>query len=168
MLVSVPMSVFLPKKPKTYHVGLLQARAYRVLKSETARVLRPYKIGSVEWTILGLLNDNQDGLKVSVLANTLGVRMPFMTNTVHLLVKRGYVSRSEGEGDRRTKVVRLTPEGKDLIDKVEPELRKEMKPLFMNIPATKLLSYFMVLKKIVGNANEENVETSKDLETYRP
>ena len=57
---------------KTYRVGLLQAKAYRVLKHHTAKALSEFNISHIEWAFLGLLYDAPKGMRSSALAKELG------------------------------------------------------------------------------------------------
>ena len=75
---------------KTYRVGLLQAKAYRILKSRTTKILEPFDISTIEWAFLGLLYDKAS-LRTKVAARELGVEAPFITALVSSLKKRSFV-----------------------------------------------------------------------------
>lgn len=60
--------------------------------------------------------DQQRGLTVSDLSHRLGVKPPTVTNMLNMLESRGLVERSMDPDDRRSVLVRLTPDGQALAD----------------------------------------------------
>ncbi|MDP8924249.1 MAG: MarR family transcriptional regulator [Chloroflexota bacterium] len=59
-----------------------------------------------------------DGLRVSEVARSLGVTLPTVTSVMDKLVERGLIRRDEDPIDRRQHVCRLTPEGRQLIERL--------------------------------------------------
>lgn len=137
---------------KTYRAGLLQAKVYRILKDETAKILKPAKISTLEWALLGALSDYRQGLQLKVLADKLGVEPAFVTVMVQALKKRGLVTRISHEHDKRSKVASLTEAGVVFIQRTEKMLRGDIRPLFTGINARDLLAYLRVLSAIEKNA----------------
>lgn len=135
----------------TYQVGLLQTKAYRVLKQHTARVLSEFDISTIEWAFLGLLNDNPKGLRLNVLATELGVEAPFITQMSIRLKKTGYFEHREDPEDSRAKIIMMTKEGKEFVASAEKHLRAETKALFLGVSTSDLLTYISVLDTIIHN-----------------
>lgn len=138
----------------TYGVGLLQAKAYRVLKQHTAELLKPYGIGTVDWALFGLLYESPSGLKASELAEALGVEAPFITELTRKLVKTGLLSLMPGKEDKRVKLVFLTTKGKSFVPEVEKHLRTGMRPLLSGSRLGDLAAYYKVLSVIVKNGKK--------------
>lgn len=138
----------------TYRVGLLQAKAYRILKNHTDKGLEPYGLSTVEWALLGLLHDNLTGMKPSVLALELGVEAPFVTSLVTPLIKKGLVDSRRDEKDTRSKSIYLTAKGVTKVESIEKELRSFMKPLLGGSNIGDLLSYVTVLETIIENSKK--------------
>lgn len=59
-------------------------------------------------------------LCMSDLADMLATAKSAITYQVNQLVDRGYVERVKGEGDQRNVIVRLTADGRSLLDDVAP------------------------------------------------
>lgn len=134
----------------TYQIGLLQSRAYRILKQETARALEKYKMSPTEWSCLGLLYDNPKGLHASVVAEDLGVMAPFVTELAQDLKARKLIDVVTTTGDKRMRLIRITNTGIQFVTEVEPTVRLEMKQLIASLTRNDFLSYLVVLKTIVN------------------
>ncbi len=147
------------KNRKTYRAGLLQARVYRAFKGYTQDKLSTYNISTIEWALLGLLADNQDGMRHGVLAEALGVESPFITVLVARLKKLKLIDVKADEKDSRAKIFYLTSKGADFVPKVETFLRDEMRPLVTGIPKEDLVTYLSVLEKI--NENSKTITFNK-------
>lgn len=144
----------------TYAMGLLQAKAYRVLKNQTTEALKDFGISTIEWALLGLLYDNKEGLSFIMLATLLGVEAPFVTAMVHSLEKNNLVMRKSDKNDKRAKIVSLTAAGKNNIPKIEERVRQSSKFLLEHLSMSDILAYKKVLKTIIQNA-EWNAENMK-------
>lgn len=139
----------------TYRAGLLQAKAYRILKQKTALILLPYDLSTLDWALLGILNDTKDGRRMITLATILGVEAPLITRMVTKLEKKKLVRQKKDHEDVRAKVVTFTNEGRNQVKKIETILRKNIKENFKGISKRDLLRYLYVLEKIVAN-DEKN------------
>jgi len=136
----------------TYGMGLLQAKAHRILKQHTASVLKQFDISTTDWALLGLLFDQPDGLRFSKAAAVLGVEAPFVTELADGLAKKDLLTELKLEQDKRVKILMLTRKGRDFVPKVETVLRNETKYLFGDASPSDIQTYRKVLKIIVGNA----------------
>ncbi len=143
------------KTHKTYQVGLLQTKAYRILKQSTTKLLEPYSISSIEWAMLGLLYDAPKGMRLMKVADELGVEAPFVTTMNINLSQRGFITNVADPEDNRAKLVCLTKSGKVFVDETELYLRREMKMLFKDISINNLLAYLLVLKKLIENKDKK-------------
>ena len=65
---------------------------------------------------LGGLGNCPSTWQVSELAELFGASMPSMSRAVDGLVKKGLATRVEDPNDRRVRLVRITPAGKELVD----------------------------------------------------
>lgn len=143
------------KNHKSYRVGLLQTKAYRVLKHQTNKLLEPYGISSVEWALLGLLYENSKDMRSMAIADELGVEAPFVTNMHTKLYKMGLIQQTTDPKDNRAKLVSLTPKGKMFTDETELYLRREMKPLFKDVSVQDLLTYLDVLQTVIDTSADK-------------
>ncbi|MBC7982180.1 MarR family transcriptional regulator [Candidatus Parcubacteria bacterium] len=138
---------------KSYRAGLLQARVYRVLKGYSQdKLMSGYGLSTIDWALLGLLHDNVNGLRPSVLAEALGVEPPFVTVLVSKLKKLGLIDVKTRKDDSRVKIFFLNEKGNKLVPEVEKYLREEMKVLVHGINPKDLMTYLSVLEQIVENS----------------
>ena len=97
-------------------------------------VLRPMercggRMGPNQWVILGLLRENGPQT-MAQLGRALSVCRQQMTLHIEELIRKGLVTRAQGEKDRRTVVVALTPEGEQALDSREAEMARALYPIF--------------------------------------
>ncbi len=112
-------------------------------------------MSSTHWALLGLLYEAKAGLRPGEVANELGVEAPFVTRMVNEFKKKKLVEQKEDPSDSRANVLFLTAAGKAEVKKIESVLRVEMAPLIKDVAFGDLLSYLLVLKKIIENAEEK-------------
>lgn len=136
----------------TYTTGLIQAKAYRVLKQRTNDILKPYRLNSLEWALLGLLYDNQDGFKSNELAELLGVEPPFVTVMLDTLESKKLVKRSIYKEDKRIKIITTSSRARTLIPVVEKQLKADIKVLLNGSTLPEIYGYVRVLKNILHNS----------------
>lgn len=72
----------------------------------------------------------RDCYSMTELSQMLGVTLPTMTAMVDRLIQHGLVKRHRNENDRRVVLVKLTPEGKKVIDNIMTIRKQEIEKLF--------------------------------------
>lgn len=138
------------RQSNTYRIGLLQARAYRILKQETSTILQPLGISTVEWAFLGLLYDKKV-LRMKDAAQELGVEAPFITATFAQLHVKKLVQESRSEVDVRVKLLSLTDLGRSFVEETEEHVRKSMRYLMAGANPRDLIGYVSILELIIKN-----------------
>lgn len=139
----------------TYRIGLLQTKAYRVLKQHTALTLVPYGISTIEWAFLGLLHDSPEGMRSKEAAQEIGVEAPFVTAMVASLKKKDFVIERADKNDSRAKNLSLTPKGHKFVIATENILKESVKDIMTGISPGDILAYLSVLKQMVDNSSGE-------------
>lgn len=134
----------------TYRIGLLQAKAFRILKSHTAKVLKPLDLNAAEWALLGLVYEHES-IRPSEAAHEIGVEPPFITTMVAKLKKKGVIRESVEVGDKRSKSIALTESGKKFVVETEQIVRKDMRSLIGGVNATDLMGYLAVIETIIAS-----------------
>lgn len=140
----------------TYGVGLLQAKVYRILKSFTAKVLKKYRISTIEWAMLGLLYENSAGMRYVAIAKEIGVEAPFVSHLVDTLTKKDLIEIQADELDKRAKKVLLNAKGNELVGEVEKVLRQEIKKLLKGASPQGVIGYLKTMEKIVQNGEADD------------
>lgn len=136
---------------KTYKAGLLQAKAFRILKYRTNEVLRPFSINATDWGVLGLLIDEKTGMQLRMIAEEVGVKPPYITRSVTILSKLGYVGLKRSEVDARAQNAFITDKGKSFVQSTEKVVSKQLQETFLGISARSLLGYVQTLDSVVSS-----------------
>ena len=76
---------------EAYQVALLHTKAYRVLRQEIAALLVPYQVTMLEWVLLCSL-DLEQGIRLSQVAEYIGVEAPLISQLIRTLQEKGLVS----------------------------------------------------------------------------
>ena len=148
---------------KTYKAGLLQAKAFRILKSRTNEVLKPFSINATDWGVLGLLIDDKKGMQLRAIAQEVGVKQPYITRSIGTLSKLGYVELKRNETDSRAQNAFITAKGKVFVQATEKDVLKQLKGTFGDISARSLLGYVQTLDSIVSsNTNKQFTQGDLD------
>ncbi len=114
----------------------------------------------VHFRLLRTLRRQQRSLHV--LAEQQGVRLPTMSKTVRVLENRGWIERHRSSEDRRTVYVRLTQQGKSILEQVETQAIHRTSQLLECLPEKSLASLenglqalYEVVQAQIGNSVEE-------------
>lgn len=92
----------------TYQGVIAQARAFRALRAFMGESLQQHHLTITEWLMIGTVVDTSGkGIRISELAEILGVEMPVITNLVNRAEKTGWVTRLPDPNDKRAKLVFL-------------------------------------------------------------
>ena len=99
-------------------LGRLLLYLHRSSSPELFRMLGELGLSFTQVKTLHVLRDADD-MNVKDVADRLGLSLPAMSRALDGLVQRGFVERRESERDRRAKLVRLLPPGRDALDTIE-------------------------------------------------
>lgn len=134
---------------RTYEAGITQSSGFRVIKKYTDEALRPYGISTSQWFLLGLVHDSgTTGITITDLSQYLGTNVPFVTNSVNVLLERGLVNRVQDSENGRIKRIFLTPDFESRFDAIEEDLRDHLREtIYSRVTPSELLTYIQVLYK---------------------
>lgn len=139
----------------TYQQALLQTVAYRSVRSVVNNCLGKYGLNVSQWIVLGMVKDEPTRLRVTDIAAALRVEGAFITSVASKLADAGYLQFVDHPQDSRARLLKLTPAGRRLITKVEPQLDKRLKHLVRGLSSQELKSYFKVVEALVENTAAE-------------
>jgi DNA-binding MarR family transcriptional regulator len=103
-----------------------------------------------QWLILNVLNDNNQ-LKQSEIAEKVFKDAASITRIIDLMIKKGYLSRTFHDNDRRRSQLKLTQEGKKAITKARVIINKNSSTAIKGISKNKIEDVRAVLEKIKRN-----------------
>ena len=136
-----------------YRAALLQAKAYRILKQRSAKILAPFDVSTVEWALLGLLADHASFRSLEM-ARELGVEAPFVTVMTARLSEKGLIEIKKDPEDNRVKILSLTKKGASFLAQTEKEIRADVHIILPKVSARDILGYLTVLELIVKSDTE--------------
>ena len=100
----------------THLVGYAASRAAIEMRKVFARHMQPLDLKVVDYSILVLVARNPQVHQKDI-GQALDISAPNLAITLDRLVARGWVQRVRSEQDRRAQHIRLTTEGRDLVDR---------------------------------------------------
>ncbi|MDD2500161.1 MAG: MarR family transcriptional regulator [Geobacter sp.] len=100
-----------------------------------------------------------DGIRQKDLAASLGIEGPSLVRIMDSLITKGLIERSEDARDRRAKLLRLSPEGLALVDRIQKTVTSLEDGLFSAFSDDELVQfagYVQRLESSVINAQEQS------------
>lgn len=112
------MSVHSDKK-----IGFLLERTTRIAKLSFAKAFKKLGVDITpeQWIVLDKLDMNKE-MSQKEIGNESFKNAPTISRIIDNLVKKGFVSRESEENDRRKTAIKLTKEGKKLVDQCRSEV----------------------------------------------
>ena len=132
---------------KTLLFGLVRhAKTDLEKKFAKAKIdLAPFQYG-----VLSMLKHQASTL--NELAAKLGVKPPSLTDPVDVLVKKGYVKRTEDRGDRRKIHLSVTKRGQELLHKIfQDQPSDSLNIAFQKLTKTKRGQLLSLLQELTEN-----------------
>ncbi|WP_298224210.1 MarR family transcriptional regulator [Flavobacterium sp.] len=124
-------------------------RTYRVYSQKKLRE-HGFKITVDQWLVIKVLMENPD-LSQQQIAEKAFKDNASITRIIELLVKSKYLDRKVNPKDRRTSILKVTPEGVDIINKVQGLVLENRKIAQAGITLEELENLNATLKKIIKN-----------------
>lgn len=98
--------------------------------------------------------EGERGVSVNGLAEHLHVRANFVTTETNKLRELGLIEKRDNPDDRRGVLVRLTPRGRALLERVMPELCELNDAIFQSVSAKDFDTLRRVLAALVGSLDD--------------
>jgi DNA-binding MarR family transcriptional regulator len=111
----------LPCPEETAFLELL--RTTDLLSRSLTHLLKVVDISANQYNVLRILRGSPEGLPCGEIANRMITRDPDVTRLLDRLEKRGLVLRSRESKDRRLVLTRITPEGLELLARLDVPVR---------------------------------------------
>lgn len=106
----------------TLHTHILLRKVSAELESNLDSYFSQYGLSSGRYTLLILLSQSLEGkgMMPSEIAAAVGVTQATISGLINSLEKAQLVKRASHEKDGRSFVIQLTPQGKEMVEKVTP------------------------------------------------
>jgi DNA-binding MarR family transcriptional regulator len=124
-------------------------RTYRIYSQKKLRE-NGFKITVDQWLIIKVLMENP-GISQQNIAEKAFKDNASVTRIIDLLVKSKYLDRKVNPKDRRTSILKVTPDGEDIINKVQDLVLQNRKMAQIGITIEELENLNATLKKIIKN-----------------
>lgn len=126
-------------------IGIL--RASNLLVDDLKKTLKNYPINTTEFSVMEFLYSKGEK-SIQEIRDRVLLASGSATYVVDNLEKKGYVNRIINETDKRVTYIKLTREGKDLINNIFPIHKKNTKKIFNDLTNGELITLKEILKKI--------------------
>ena len=133
------------------HVGITISKTARTWRTKLDERLSPLGLTQARWLVLMHLSRMGGEAPQKELAFIVGVEGPTLVRVLDGLERMGLVQRLGVEGDKRARLIRLTPKADSVISdimRIGVKLRGEA---LAGISDAELESFFRVLEIILGN-----------------
>jgi MarR family 2-MHQ and catechol resistance regulon transcriptional repressor len=135
------------------HLWLILLKAFQSVAGWSARGLRGHGLGDSDFRVLEVLL-HKGPLPVNTIGPKVFLTPGSISTAVDRLHKKGLVSRTSCEEDRRVHTVSLTGKGKALIQRVFNAHAKNMEELALVLTAEERVQLANLLKKLGKRAAE--------------
>ena len=126
-------------------IGII--RASNLLVDDLKKTLKNYPINTTEFSVMEFLYSKGEK-SIQEIRDRVLLASGSATYVVDNLEKKGYVNRIINETDKRVTYIKLTREGKDLINNIFPIHKKNTKKIFNDLTNGELITLKEILKKI--------------------
>ena len=126
-------------------IGIL--RASNLLVDDLKKTLKNYPINTTEFSVMEFLYSKGEK-SIQEIRDRVLLASGSATYVVDNLEKKGYVNRIINETDKRVTYIKLTREGKDLINNIFSIHKKNTKKIFNDLTNGELITLKEILKKI--------------------
>jgi DNA-binding MarR family transcriptional regulator len=151
-------------KPKRSPAPDLEARVFvtlmrtaDALSRGAEALLKPYNLSGTQYNILRILRGaGEKGLACREIGGRLISRDPDMTRLLDRMESRGLIVRAREASDRRVVKTRITAEGLRVLAELDQPVRECHRRQLGHLPAKELRQLFDLLKRAVGDAEQEH------------
>jgi DNA-binding MarR family transcriptional regulator len=147
-----------PSRSKDADVWPLLRDTFAEVKRFGTHVVRRYHL-SLGQTLAMHRIEEAGGLRLSALADLLGISRPAVSALVGSLETQGWVRRDRSPGDRRGVVVRLTPRALRLLATFDRELENAVRSATRNLPRDVRASTVTTLGAVCSQMRERRERT---------
>lgn len=138
--------------------------AYRDFISWPDDVLHGLGFGRAHHRVLHFVGRNP-GLKVAELLRLLNITKQSLSRVLGALVEKGHIRQDIGHKDRRQRLLFLTEQGQELLNKISEHQKEHMLKAFENAGNHSVEGFWKVLSTLISDENREEIlsQVSRDM-----
>ena len=129
---------------------------YRDFISWPDDVLHTYGFGRAHHRVLHFVGRN-GGLRVAELLKLLNITKQSLSRVLGTLVKKGYIRQDVGDQDRRQRLLYLTDQGHELLDKITEHQKDHMLKAFEKAGDNSVEGFWKILAALLTEENREEI-----------
>ena len=123
--------------------------ASNFINTQVEKICSEYKITLSQFNVLRILNGKYpEGYPRCDIINRMINPSPDVTRLIDRLIKDGFVERFNSKEDRRLSLARITEKGRNLLNDVNPEIRKLQITLFKKFNKEEKKNISILLEKL--------------------
>lgn len=145
----------MPKTPTAGQLWTVLARCHKALSTHVERSVAAAGLGLTDFMILEALL-HKGSLTITEIQGKILLASGSMTAAVDRLEKKGAIVRRSIKEDRRARRLELTPEGRQVIERVFGEHETEFDSVFSVLNGSEMQSMYRTLKKLGLHAAASN------------
>ena len=132
------------------HVFVALQKAADGLAQQAEQLLKANDLTAAQYNTLRILRGAEpDGLPCSSIAERMISHDPDMTRLLDRMEKRSLITRERQKDDRRVVKARITPEGLDLLRKLDQPVHEMHKRQFQHVPGARLKLLIELLDQVL-------------------
>jgi len=139
-----------------YEALLHVLRTSEALWNASREFFSEWALSPSQFNVLNLLGDFPEGCPQVELSRQLIMHRSNVTGLVDRLEGRGLVERKDDPGDRRTNLVRLTPNGEKLLRTILPRYFRAAETIWGDLPISRVKRIVSDLSRLRTNAASLN------------
>ena len=140
-------------RPFEQSLPMALLRAREAVMRGFRRVLREHGLNEQEWRIIRALKE-VDQIDLGELAERVFILKPSATRTVKNLQRRNLVNRDKSARDQRRAYISLTPEARDLFDRLAPKNEAEYSRITSVIGERDMQELYELLRRVTDRLND--------------
>jgi DNA-binding MarR family transcriptional regulator len=139
-----------PALPPEDRAFIALQKAADALGQQAEQLMKANGLTGAQYNVLRILRGAEpDGLACSDVADRMISHDPDMTRLLDRMEKRALITRQRQQNDRRVVKTRITPEGLQLLRRLDQPVRELHKRQFRHFPAARLKVLLKLLDQIL-------------------
>ena len=139
-------------RPFEQSLPMALLRAREAVMRGFRRVLREHGLNEQEWRIIRALRE-VDQIDIGELAERVFILKPSATRTVKNLQSRNLVNRLKSDRDQRRAYISLTPQARDLFERLAPKNEAEYSRITGVIGEGDMQELYELLRRVTDRLN---------------
>lgn len=136
------------------YVPYLLAVIYNKMSAAASKqYLTTFHVGIVDWRVISMLKI-EPNIRAARICQVIGLDKAAVSRSLHQLEEKGFVATTPAPGRGRQKLVRLTPSGDELHDKIYAVAIDRQAHLLRGLASDEVVQLTALLRKLHANVTK--------------